>query len=454
MRNYLFVKRISATLALSLCIISMPGGSLPRAKYEIKTVVIDAGHGGHDTGCLGSSSKEKHVALSVALKLGKFIEDQFPEVKVVYTRKTDVFIELFERASIANRSKADLFISIHCNSGPELAFGTETFVMGLHKTDDNLTVARRENAAILNEKNYMQNYDGFDPHSPEAHIIFSLYQNSFMNQSLLFASKIQEQFSEYGGRFNRGVKQAGFLVLFKTSMPSVLVEIGFLTHKNEERYLTSDKGQISLATSIFRAFKEYKIDMEHGGKEGIAVDSPKPDDKLLASAKDSSGSGSNHVPVPENKDTVIEKNVADPVKPPKENIPVNQPHEKTEAASAGSKEADTVKPVAVYTPPVKKNPETEKETDELFYTVQLGAVRNPGEQEKSKFSTLNDVKAMVADDGYTRFVSGKFSDAAEAMKHQAAVRSKGFADAFVTAYYRNKRITLKEAAAVRQKKIN
>jgi cell division septation protein DedD len=218
--------------------------------------------------------------------------------------------------------------------------------------------------------------------------------------------------------------------------------------------MTSDKGQISLASSIFRAFKEYKIDMEHGG-ETIPVASTRHDDKLLAS-KDSAGTGTNPVTVTDKKDILTEKNVIDPLKPPKENTQISQPPVKKDSAQPPeiSNKPDTLKPVAVYTPPARKNTEPEKESVELFYTVQLGAVRNPGENEKSMFSKIDDVKAMVAEDGYTRFVSGRFNDSAEAVKHQAVIRSKGFADAFVTAYYRNKRITLKEAAAMRQKKIN
>jgi N-acetylmuramoyl-L-alanine amidase len=152
---------------------------------KIRTIVIDPGHGGHDSGCHGSSAYEKHVALAVSLKLGKLIEEHFPDVKVIFTRKTDVFVELYRRAQIANENQADLFICIHCNSGPKSAYGAETFVMGLHKTDDNLSVARRENAVILQEDNYENRYDGFDPNSPEAHIVFSLYQNAYLYQRLL-----------------------------------------------------------------------------------------------------------------------------------------------------------------------------------------------------------------------------------------------------------------------------
>lgn len=249
---------VSALVVLgTIALAKAPDGG-PRKGNGIKTVVIDPGHGGHDSGCHGASAFEKNVALAVSLKLGKLIEANFPEVKVIFTRKTDVFVELYRRAQIANENKADLFICIHCNSGPKTAYGTETFVMGLHKSDDNLSVAKRENAVILQEDNYERQYDGFDPNSPEANIIFSLYQNAFLDQSLYFAGKVQGELTHFAKRHNRGVKQAGFLVLFKTTMPSVLIETGFLTHSDEEKYLKSEAGQTQISEGIFRAFDSYK----------------------------------------------------------------------------------------------------------------------------------------------------------------------------------------------------
>lgn len=228
----------------------------------IKTVVIDAGHGGHDTGCLGASAKEKDVALAIALKLGKAIEDNFENVKVVYTRKTDVFIELHERAKIANDHNADLFICVHANANDNhAAYGTETFVMGLHKSQANLNVAKRENSSILMENNYETQYEGFDPNIDESYIALSLMQSAFLEQSLSFAAKIQQQFSKIG-RKNRGVKQAGFLVLYRTTMPSVLIETGFLTNAEEEKFLSDEKSQSLVANSIFEAFKNYKAEVE------------------------------------------------------------------------------------------------------------------------------------------------------------------------------------------------
>ena len=236
-------------------------------------VVIDAGHGGHDSGCLGSKSKEKDIALKIALKLGDYIEENYPDVKVIYTRDKDVFIELHERATIANNAKADLFICIHANSAcyfdkkkkkemcNKETKGAETWVMGLNKSEANLEVSKRENEVVLLEKDYTKQYDGFDPNSPEANIIFSLYQNAFLDQSLKMASYIQQEFTK-NGRNNRGVKQAGFLVLYKTTMPSILVETGFLSHPDEERYLNSDKGQTETAQAIYHAFKSYKHSVE------------------------------------------------------------------------------------------------------------------------------------------------------------------------------------------------
>ncbi len=255
---------------------SLKAGNAADSKYEIKTVVIDAGHGGHDPGCLGSTVYEKKIALAIALKVGGYIEKYFPDVKVVYTRKTDIFIELHERAAIANRNKADLFISIHCNAGPSKVFGTETYVMGLHKSNDNLNVAKRENEVILMEENYAEHYDGFDPNSPEAHIIFSLYQNAYIDQSISLASKIQHQFENRAKRSSRGVRQAGFLVLYKTAMPSVLIETGFLTNKNEEKYLKTALGQDYISSAIYRAFKAFKLEMEGLEAANLTADKSKP----------------------------------------------------------------------------------------------------------------------------------------------------------------------------------
>lgn len=235
--------------------------------YRLRTVVLDAGHGGKDIGCQGESHHEADVALAIIKDLGRQIEDSMPGVRVIYTRKTDVFVELDERAAIANRNHADLFISVHCNAGPRASHGTEVWTMGLHKTDANLGVAQRENSVILQEKDYQSRYDGFDPRSPQSHILFSLFQSAYITNSLRLAQRIDHSFRADVGRATRGVKQAGFLVLWKSTMPSVLVESGFLTNPTEENYLAGRTGQKAIASGIFQAFRAYKHDLEGGPVE-------------------------------------------------------------------------------------------------------------------------------------------------------------------------------------------
>ena len=241
----------------------LPLCALAQKGEKIQTIVIDPGHGGKDTGALGKVSKEKTLNLAVALKFGNYIKENMPDVKVVYTREKDKFVELSERAAIANRNNADVFISIHCNSTgtPNSAYGAETFVMGESKNEKNLAVAKKENAAILLEDN-TDAYDNFDPNSTEAYILFSLSQSLYQSQSLDLADKMQKQLTKKAGRYNRGVQQAGFLVLWKTSMPSILVELGFINNAKEEQFLNSEKGQTQLALALYRAFEEYKREFE------------------------------------------------------------------------------------------------------------------------------------------------------------------------------------------------
>ena len=240
----------------------MPLWCFAQRGERIQTVVIDAGHGGRDPGALGKVSKEKDLNLAVALKLGNYIKENMPDVKVVYTRDSDKFVELSERAAIANRNNADVFISIHCNSteGTTTAHGAETFVMGESKNEANLRIAMKENAAILLEDN-TDAYNNFDPNSTEAYILFSLSQSLYQSQSLNLADKVQKQFASKG-RHDRGVQQAGFLVLWKTSMPSILVELGFINNVQEEQFLNSARGQNQMALALYRAFEEYKREFE------------------------------------------------------------------------------------------------------------------------------------------------------------------------------------------------
>ncbi|MFM1744580.1 MAG: hypothetical protein RLZZ630_517 [Bacteroidota bacterium] len=405
------VKRIPLSIlfvALVLTSVSAPG---TRDKdYRIRTIVIDAGHGGHDAGCLGSSSREKHVALGIALRLGKMIESGYPDVKVIYTRKSDVFIPLHERANIANRANADLFICIHLNSGNKAAYGSETYVMGTHKAEDNLAVAKRENEVIQLEDDYRSKYDGFDPNSPEANIIFTLYQSQFMAQSIQFATHIQHEFTHHAGRNNRGVKQAGFLVLYKTAMPAVLIECGFLSHDQEERFLASDKGQQLMATSIFRAVKRYKADME-SGKQEESNESQPPTGAIATT----------------NTNTVVEK----PTEIHETKSPLEAP---VKGASPDS--TATVKEVDPSAPAVIKK-------SDVFLTVQIGASKDPV-KDQGKYLKTPDVRAIQCTDGFTRYVVGQFTTEQTARTRLQSIKSSQWPDAFLVGFIGNEKVPFAE----------
>ncbi|MBM3185165.1 MAG: N-acetylmuramoyl-L-alanine amidase [Bacteroidetes bacterium] len=244
-------------------------------KRVLKTIVIDAGHGGKDPGCHGSFAHEKHVCLAIALRLGELIKAKYPNINLVYTRNTDVFVELIERANIANRAKADLFICIHANAGSNVAYGTETYVLGLHRTEAQQRVAERENSIIALEDDKGAKYEDFDM-SPDAIIAKQLQLSVFLDHSILFATNLQKEFKRIG-RYDRGVKQAGFLVLYKTTMPSVLIETGFLTNPSEENFLGKNEGQEKMANSMFKAFESYKNQLE-----GKAVISENPSPNLVS----------------------------------------------------------------------------------------------------------------------------------------------------------------------------
>lgn len=247
------------------------------------TLVIDPGHGGHDAGALGAISKEKNINLAVALRFGKYVEQNLPEVRVIYTRKTDVFIPLNERANIANRANADLFISVHTNALPagKIARGFETYTLGMHRAKDNLDVAMRENSVISMEKDYQQRYQGFDPRSSESYIIFEFIQGKNMERSVDLARMIQRGVCDGANRPDKGVHQAGFLVLRETSMPGCLIELGFITTPDEERLLNNDSRVDDIARGIYEAFAKYKnkydrsVSVPYRAKDSEEVNLPK-----------------------------------------------------------------------------------------------------------------------------------------------------------------------------------
>jgi len=262
--NLLSFKRIIAPFLL-IIIVVFPCKS-QNANNGIKKIVIDPGHGGKDSGTMGTKrykQYEKHIALAISLKLGNYIAKSYPEIELVYTRKTDVFLELKERTELANQLDADLFISIHCDgfTNPN-ASGASVFVMGMSKLKANMDVAMRENSVIYMEDNYKEKYEGFDPQSAESYIVFSLMQNTYLDQSISFAENVEKEFAIRAKRKSRGVKQAPFYVISRVNMPSVLIECGFLTNPKEEDYLNTTIGQDYIASAIFRAFRSYKENVD------------------------------------------------------------------------------------------------------------------------------------------------------------------------------------------------
>jgi len=388
-------------------------------KPGVKRIVIDPGHGGKDSGCLGASAREKEVALAIGLKLGKFIEENFKDVEVIYTRKTDVFVELQERANIANKAEADLFICIHANSGPEKAHGTETYIMGNHKSESNLKVAQRENASILLEENYEVKYGGFDPKSAESYIVFNLMQSAYQDNSTLIAKKIQKQFTDLGRR-DRGVKQAGFLVLHQTAMPSVLIETGFLTNKEEEKFLSDPESQNKMANCIYKAFREYKIEVESKIK-GVGEED-------------------------QTKETPIEEK-AEPAEKTKQ---PEKAHGTSLYGSDKPKEKKEEQPKKEK--PVVEKKKTDKKADPdaigmvegLVFRVQIASSSKKLPIKAKNFKGLEGVKYIQKDTVY-RYYYGEASslDAITPLKEQA--KSVGYSDAFVIAFLNGNRIPLTEA---------
>ena len=266
MRLKLFTAIIVSQLLCLFCIASPNNGKF--------ILVIDAGHGGHDAGAIGTYSKEKNINLNVALAFGKLVENNCSDVRVIYTRKTDVFIALQERAEIANRNKANLFISIHTNALPngKIAYGSETYTLGMARSSENFDVAKRENSVILVENDYKEKYAGFNPNSSESYIIFEFMQDEHMKQSINLAQSIQKHYVNLANRKNKGVHQAGFLVLRETSMPSVLIELGYISTHDEEAFLNSQNGIRKMSQSIYNAFLSYKRQHTKGKTTGAEKD--------------------------------------------------------------------------------------------------------------------------------------------------------------------------------------
>lgn len=379
----------------------------------VKTVVIDAGHGGHDPGNLGTrryNTREKDIALAVSLKLGKYIEENLPDVEVLYTRKTDVFVELKERANIANRAEADLFISIHCDAFTKSSVhGSTSLVLGRNHEDDNLRIARTENAVITLEENYKENYEGFDPNNPASYIIFNLYQSAYINQSVDFAQKVQNQVRERVHRRDRGVKQQPLMVTKMAAMPAVLVELGFLTNPAEEDFLNSESGQSYMASAIFRAFRDYKHEREKYDMLQPAAETNTPAEETTASA-----------PQPTAAEEEPQEIAVDP-------------------ASDTSLEQEQIKPAEE---PAEADPA-------VYYAVQIITSIKEKDLGPKNFKGVEGVSYYKEGSLY-KYVVGRSSklSAADALKQK--MKDAGFTDAFVVALANGKRISLAEAERLLQ----
>lgn len=477
----------------------------------IKTIVIDAGHGGKDPGCNGVTCKEKDISLAVALRLGKLIEDHCPDVKVIYTRKTDVFIDLEERAQIANRNKADLFISIHCNAAGKpvmirdkktgkmrvktftnkkgkkipvetinpIPFGSETYVMGLKNEEGKMKVAQRENSAILLEDNYEKKYEGFDPESEESYIIMSNYTSAYVIQSAQLALKIQSEYSKKAGRVDKGVHRQSIWVLWRTAMPSILTEIGYLTNPMEEQFLCSEKGQKYISYSIFNGFRKFKDEVEGKKKEyddEFENIEPLKNENLEAG---NTGKPVKEEFIVEEEDEPKKDSVKTPIKDGLKIPEIRQPDASTNSATKEKeveKEKEASKDVkeivenyknnkkdSVKTEtPIKekevvvvkqKEPEVKNNTGDIVieFKVQFASSDKELDLKESKFSAVENGSYYKVG-SFLKYTSGNYKTSAEAFKHQKKLADAGFKDCFVVAFKNGQRIDLKEAKLLLEKK--
>jgi N-acetylmuramoyl-L-alanine amidase len=409
----------------------------PRVLEDKFIVVLDAGHGGKDPGNLGTGrykKTEKDISLDVAQRVGKYINDNFPDIEVVYTRKGDTYPTLNERVQIANKANADLFISIHCNANDnKSALGVETFVMGLHKSEESLNTAMKENASIFLEEDHESVYGGFDPKSPDTYIALSLRENVFMDQSLTLAKSVQEQFRTRVGRKDRGVKQAGFWVISYTNMPSILVELGFLTNESEEDFLHSDDGKTYLSSSIYRAFKEFfeKSKQKISSKNAPSAPGTIPMDKKTEASSEKSE------PVATKNDSPIET----PIK--KEETP-----KKVEPAPVKNEPKPEPKVVA--------EPSSKPTAEDIFwkdvpsgirYHIQILSSPKPLNKKGPEFKGLNHITEYKQNGTY-KYLAGCTNIFKEAKELQSKLRDLGYKDAFVVAFDGDQRIELSKAIAL------
>ncbi len=376
------------------------------------TVVLDAGHGGHDAGAVGAFSKEKNINLKYTLEVGDLIKKNHPDVKVIYTRNKDVFVKLNERARIANRAKADLFISIHTNASKNKdANGMETFTLGASRSKENMEVAMLENSVILQEENYQKNYEGFDPNSVDSYIMFEFMKDQFMDRSITCADYIQQNMIAATKRNNRGVRQAGFLVLRATSMPSVLIELGFISNTEEEKFLNNSSNQTKICQAIYQAFANYKhdIDRKNGKIEEPVVAEQKAPQSTTATPA---------TPTPAPK--------AEPATQAKPTVQAET------AAQVTPAPAPTEAPTATPS----------NNSKEVAYYWQVLVSKNSYDAKNPIFKGLNIGNILHENNVYKYLVGPAYSKEAIEL-HRATVKEK-FPDAFIVAYKNGQRIMIEQ----------
>jgi len=382
------------------------------------TLVIDPGHGGHDAGAIGAISKEKDINLNIALAFGRYVERNMPDVNVIYTRKSDVFIPLHQRADIANKAKADLFVSVHTNSVASGRYvkGFQVYTLGMHRAKDNLDVAKRENSVISMEKGYQQTYQGFDPNSSESYIMFEILQSGNMEKSVELARLIQRSVCSKANRNDKGVHQAGFLVLRETSMPSCLIELGFITSEEEEQFLNSQRGIDLMAHGIYEAFVEYKN--RYDGKVTIpyrpSTKNQLPIENILGRLSKNTNKSSENVEVPKKINVVRNKQ-------------------------------QTVKPIAKATHTKdKKQPVVEKPTTDVpIFKIQIFAINRQLTPDSQLFKGHKNVSSEIEGDLY-KYMIGNSADYNEILRLKEKLK-QDFPQAFIVAFKKGKRMNTGEA---------
>jgi len=439
-KKYLAARQYLILFLMSFLIFSV------NAQDSKFTVVIDAGHGGHDSGAKGSFLLEKEVNLAVSLDLGLLIEQNFRDVKVIFTRKTDKFLPLPDRADVANNNHADLFICIHTNASPSsAAYGAETYTLGLAKTKANLDVAMRENSVILLEDDYKTKYKGFDPNSVDSYIMFDLMQDKYIDRSIDFSTIVQKQFVNYCRRSDRGVRQAGFWVLHRSTCPSVLVELGFISNPAEERYLSSETGQKEMATAIYNAFVEYKRSHDKRTVRQNSVNKSK-EPKQIEPENSVVVDPIPIVSVPEKK--TQENNIKQPIADSSKRTVIDsikKPAIDTLSKASKKKQSKVLseKLVSTKSIPVVTTIDKNSLKEVPVYKVQLFASKKPVKPNAPDFKGVKNIDCFV-ENGYNKYTVGAETDYQKIEIIRKQVMAK-FPEAFIIAFIGDKKINAKDA---------